>query len=117
MGSAFQGPLEPRQPLIVGSGPGGQLRLDGGLRDAEAAADDLAARGHAGRCRGPGAQQPGTQAEVPGLPSEIDIETTAGYTRRVLAGELPVPHAIAQQVAQILQLAQLAQETETAETP
>ncbi|MGO4389851.1 DNA-binding protein YbiB [Variovorax sp. M-6] len=63
------------------------------------------------------AQQPGTQAEVPGLPREIDIETTAGYTRRVLAGELPVPHAIAQQVAQILQLAQLAQETETAEIP
>lgn len=63
------------------------------------------------------AQQPGTQAEVPGLPREIDIETTAGYTRRVLAGELPLPQAIAQQVAQILQLAQLAQETETAETP
>lgn len=63
------------------------------------------------------AQQPGTQAEVPGLPREIDVETTAGYTRRVLAGELPLPHAIAQQIAQILQLAQLAQETETAETP
>jgi anthranilate phosphoribosyltransferase len=58
------------------------------------------------------AQQPGTQAEVPGLPSEIDIETTAGYTRRVLAGELPVPDAIAQQVAHIIQLA-----TQSAETP
>ena len=33
------------------------------------------------------AQEPGTQAEVPGLPKEIDIETTADYTRRVLAGE------------------------------
>ncbi|MGJ7507680.1 DNA-binding protein YbiB [Variovorax sp. GT1P44] len=55
------------------------------------------------------AQQPGTQTEVPGLPKEIDIETTADYTRRVLAGETPVPDAIAQQVAQILQLARLAQ--------
>jgi anthranilate phosphoribosyltransferase len=55
------------------------------------------------------ARQPGTQVEVPGLPKEIDIDTTADYTRRVLAGELPVPDAIAQQVAQILQLAQLAQ--------
>jgi anthranilate phosphoribosyltransferase len=66
------------------------------------------------------AQQPGTQAEVPGLPSEIDVETTAGYTRRVLAGELPVPGALAQQVVHILQLAQRAQETRatpTAEIP
>lgn len=63
------------------------------------------------------AQQPGTQAEVPGLPSEIDIQTTARYTRSVLAGELPVPGAIAQQVAHIIQLAQRAQETQTAETP
>jgi anthranilate phosphoribosyltransferase len=55
------------------------------------------------------AQQPGTQSEVPGLPKEIDIQTTADYTRRVLAGETPVPDAIAQQVAQILQLAELAQ--------
>jgi len=57
------------------------------------------------------AQQPGTQGEVPGLPSEIDIETTAGYTRRVLAGELPVPDAIAQQVAHIVELAAQAAET------
>lgn len=66
------------------------------------------------------AQQPGTQADVPGLPTEIDIATTTAYTRRVLAGEAPVPDAIAQQVAQILQLARLAQATqrtpETAET-
>jgi anthranilate phosphoribosyltransferase len=62
------------------------------------------------------AQQPGTQAEVPGLPSEIDVETTAGYTRRVLAGELPVPGALAQQVVHILQLAQRAQETRAAHT-
>ncbi|MDM0110152.1 DNA-binding protein YbiB [Variovorax sp. J22R24] len=58
------------------------------------------------------ARQPGTQVEVPGLPDAIDIETTADYTRRVLAGETPVPDAIAQQVAQILQLAQLAQAAE-----
>jgi anthranilate phosphoribosyltransferase len=49
---------------------------------------------------------PGTQAEVPGLPKEIDIETTADYTRRVLAGQAPVPDAIAQQVEHVLQLAQ-----------
>ncbi|CAN7349735.1 DNA-binding protein YbiB [Variovorax sp. LjRoot290] len=51
-------------------------------------------------------QEPGTQAEVPGLPKEIDIETTADYTRRVLAGQAPVPDAIAQQVEHVLQLAQ-----------
>ena len=51
------------------------------------------------------AQQPGTAADVPGLPSAIDIETTAAYTRRVLAGEVPVPDAIAVQVAHIRQLA------------
>lgn len=51
------------------------------------------------------AQQPGTQSEVEGLPKEIDIDTTADYTRRVLAGELPVPGAIAQQVRHIVELA------------
>lgn len=51
-------------------------------------------------------QQPGTAAEVPGLPEAIDVDTTAAYTRRVLAGELPVPEAIAQQVAYILQIVQ-----------
>jgi anthranilate phosphoribosyltransferase len=56
------------------------------------------------------AREPGTQAEVPGLPTEIDVESTAAYTRRVLAGELPAPDAIAQQVAQIVQLARLAQQ-------
>lgn len=50
-------------------------------------------------------QQPGTQSEVPGLPQEIDVATTADYTRRVLAGQLPVPGAIAQQVEHVLQLA------------
>ena len=51
------------------------------------------------------AQQGGTLAEVPGLPSEIDVASTATYTRRVLAGELPVPAPIATQVAHIKQLA------------
>jgi anthranilate phosphoribosyltransferase len=51
------------------------------------------------------AQQPGTASDVPGLPKEIDVATTADYTRRVLAGELPVPEAIAAQVRHITQLA------------
>ena len=54
------------------------------------------------------AQAPGTQAEVPGLPAAIDVETTADYTRRVLAGALPVPEPIAAQVRHIVHLASLA---------
>ncbi|KQP20930.1 DNA-binding protein YbiB [Pseudorhodoferax sp. Leaf265] len=50
------------------------------------------------------AQQPGTQAEVPGLPASIAAADTAEYTRSVLAGHLPVPPAIAAQVDHILQL-------------
>ena len=50
-------------------------------------------------------QQPGTASEVPGLPAEIDVATTAVYTRRVLAGELPIPPAIERQVEHILRLA------------
>ncbi|MCM2348206.1 MAG: DNA-binding protein YbiB, partial [Acidovorax soli] len=50
-------------------------------------------------------QQPGTAAEVPGLPTAIDIDTTARYTRDVLDGRLPVPAALAQQVEHILHLA------------
>ena len=52
-------------------------------------------------------QQPGTATELPGLPTDIGVATTAAYTRRVLAGELPVPPAIAGQVEQILRLANL----------
>ncbi len=52
-------------------------------------------------------QQPGTASDLPGLPTEIDIATTAAYTHRVLAGELPVPPAIAQQVEHIVRLADL----------
>jgi anthranilate phosphoribosyltransferase len=51
------------------------------------------------------AQQPGTLEAVEGLPADIGVEATAAYTRRVLAGELPVPPAIAQQVRHITQLA------------
>ncbi len=51
-------------------------------------------------------QQPGTAAEVPGLPPEIDLATTPEYTRQVLAGALPVPPALARQVEHILRLAE-----------
>ena len=51
-------------------------------------------------------QQPGTAAEVPGLSAEIDAASTAAYTRRVLAGQAPVPEALAQQVRHIVRLAQ-----------
>ncbi|MBC7393483.1 MAG: DNA-binding protein YbiB [Variovorax sp.] len=51
-------------------------------------------------------QRAGTLSEVAGLPREIDIDTTADYTRRVLAGTLPLPMAIARQVEYIKQLAQ-----------
>ena len=50
-------------------------------------------------------QQPGTLADVPGLPSEIDAATTADYTRRVLAGDAPVPESIARQVHHITTIA------------
>ncbi len=49
-------------------------------------------------------QQPGTAAEVPGLPTAIDAQSTAHYTRAVLAGALPVPPALAQQVAHVCAL-------------
>lgn len=63
------------------------------------------------------AQQPGTLSEVEGLPKEIDIDTTARYTQRVLAGELPLPAAIAEQVRQIVQLARLSQSPERSSEP
>ncbi|MBS0292783.1 MAG: DNA-binding protein YbiB [Proteobacteria bacterium] len=49
-------------------------------------------------------QQPGTADEVPGLPDQIDIASTADYTRRVLAGQAPVPAPLAQQVQHIVRL-------------
>ena len=53
-------------------------------------------------------QQPGTASEVPGLPSAIDVDSTARYTRDVLEGRLPVPAALAQQMQHIVRLAQRA---------
>ena len=55
-------------------------------------------------------QGPGTAAEVPGLPQDIDVATTAQYTRRVLDGSLPVPPALQQQVQYIVQTAQRVRE-------
>ena len=55
-------------------------------------------------------QSPGTVGEVPGLPTEIDVATTARYTQQVLDGQLPVPAAIAQQVQYIVQIAQRVRE-------
>lgn len=49
-------------------------------------------------------QQAGTLAEVPGLPAEIDVASTAAYTQAVLAGQLPLPPALAQQVQHVLAL-------------
>ncbi|HVR54983.1 MAG TPA: DNA-binding protein YbiB, partial [Pseudorhodoferax sp.] len=40
-----------------------------------------------------------------GLPASIDAQSTADYTREVLAGRLPLPPAIAAQVDHIRQLA------------
>ena len=50
-------------------------------------------------------QQPGTLSEVPGLPTEIDAATTADYTRRVLAGDAPIPESITRQVHHITTIA------------
>lgn len=50
-------------------------------------------------------QLPGTASEIEGLPAEIDVATTARYTRQVLDGALPVPGAIARQVSHIRDLA------------
>jgi anthranilate phosphoribosyltransferase len=48
--------------------------------------------------------QTGTLAALPDLPKEIDADHTAAYTRRVMAGDSPVPPPIAQQVVHILRL-------------
>ncbi|WP_395024183.1 DNA-binding protein YbiB [Comamonas odontotermitis] len=47
------------------------------------------------------ARAAGTDGEVPGLPDSIDADSTARYTEAVLAGRLPVPPALAQQVQHI----------------
>ena len=46
--------------------------------------------------------QGGSLANVPDLPKEIDAASTAAYIQAVLAGTLPVPHSIKQQVEHIL---------------
>ena len=51
-------------------------------------------------------QEAGTLAEVAGLPSEIDAETTARWTERVLDGRLPVPSGLARQVELVVGLAE-----------
>lgn len=51
------------------------------------------------------AQQPGTLAEVPGLPAAIDVDTTARWTERVLAGAAPLPAGLATQVRLVVALA------------
>ncbi len=52
-------------------------------------------------------QQAGTASEVAGLPTEIDVESTARYTEAVLRGDLPLPEALARQVAHIVQVARM----------
>jgi anthranilate phosphoribosyltransferase len=47
----------------------------------------------------------GTITDLPDLPREIDVETTAGYIREVMAGDKPVPSSMALQVEHILRLA------------
>jgi anthranilate phosphoribosyltransferase len=48
----------------------------------------------------------GTVTDLPGLPREIDPETTAAYIRDVLGGRKPIPESLALQVEHILHLAE-----------
>lgn len=50
--------------------------------------------------------QKGTVTGLPGLPREIDAESTAAYIQGVLAGRKPVPASMELQVEHILRLAQ-----------
>ena len=47
----------------------------------------------------------GTLTDLPGLPREVDPETTAAYIRDVLQGRQPIPESLALQVEHILHLA------------
>jgi hypothetical protein len=47
----------------------------------------------------------GTLTDLPGLPKEVDPETTAAYIRDVLQARKPIPESMALQVEHILQLA------------
>jgi len=52
------------------------------------------------------AQQAGTAAEVPGLPTSIEAADAAAYTRAVLDGALPLPEPVARQLEHLLLLAE-----------
>ncbi len=58
------------------------------------------------------ARTAGTDSDVPGLPDAIDADSTARYTEAVLAGRLPVPAALAQQVQHIRSLVDLIKNTD-----
>jgi len=47
----------------------------------------------------------GTLTELPGLPKQVDPETTAAYIRDVLQGRKPIPESMVLQVEHILRLA------------
>jgi len=47
----------------------------------------------------------GTLTDLPGLPKEVDVATTAAYITAVLSGNQPVPDSLALQVEHILHLA------------
>jgi anthranilate phosphoribosyltransferase len=47
----------------------------------------------------------GTLTDLPDLPKEVDVETTAGFIRDVLAGRKQIPDSMALQVEHILHLA------------
>jgi len=63
------------------------------------------------------AQAAGTLADVPGLPEAIDVDSTAAYTRDVLDDRLPVPEALARQVAQVGRLCELLAATPATTAP
>ena len=47
----------------------------------------------------------GTLTDLPELPKEVDVETTAAYIRDVLEGRKQIPDSLALQVEHILHLA------------
>lgn len=55
--------------------------------------------------------------ELPSLPQERDAATTAAWIARVLAGELPVPELIAEQVAQCLLVSRTLQSRQRVSDP
>lgn len=59
-------------------------------------------------------RQDGPVASVPELPTQVDAETTAAYTRGVLSGHLPTPAPLQ---AQVQHLVRLSQELQALEVP